>query len=107
MNQVDDGVQGFETEKESAFKTVPNLENTQLIEETEDIQKSSKTAFESEKELPFEPVTNSETTQWIEHKDKGSHKSSKTGLEIAPVLSSLFSDIDSEVRSMMEKAKIV
>ena len=102
MNQIDDGVQGFETEKEPTVKPVTNSENTQWIQETEHIQKSSKTVFETEKELPFESVTNSENTQWIEETED-SQKSSETGLEIAPVLSPLFSDIDSEVRSMMEK----
>ena len=37
MNQIDDGVQSFETKKEPTFKPVTNLENTQWIEETENI----------------------------------------------------------------------
>ena len=69
MNQFDDGVKGFETEKE----------------------------------LPVKLVTHSENT-WIEERED-SQKSSKAGMEVVPVSGPLFSDIESQVKSMMEKSK--
>ena len=85
MNQFGDGVHGFEAEKELPFKPVTNSENTQLIEETEDSQKSSETGMDEE-------------TEEIQ-------KSSKTGLEVVPVSCLLSFDIDSQVKSMMKKSK--
>ena len=48
MNQFDDGVKGFETEKELPVKPVTYSENTQWIEEREDSQKSSKAGMEAQ-----------------------------------------------------------
>ena len=48
------------------------------------------------------PVTNSENTQWIEETEEDTQKSSKAGMK---VLSSLSSDIDRQVKSMMKKSK--
>ena len=60
--------------------------------------------FETEKELPFKPVANSDNTQWIEETEQ-SQKCSKAGMEVVAVLSPLSCDIESQVKSMMEKSK--
>ena len=102
----------FETEVESKFEPVTNLKNAQRIEENEQNQESSKT----ENEAPFKPVTelieereetqkssktafeaNSENSQWIVGRED-----IQTGMQAPNPLSS---DIDGQVKSMMEKSK--
>ena len=113
MDQFDNGVPVFEAGKEHPFE--PD-KNNQVKSHTKKIIGGKLIELS---QLPFEPVTESENTALVK-KAKNNQESFKEGMgskadltpvpagvesQVESVLNSLPSDIDRQVRSMMERTK--